>query len=73
MGGAVVLTPEVKQAIADEVKAQLAAEQQAAAAPHLQHGGGGCAKQRFGRNTTRRDACGIGSRPPYVYRERRSE
>jgi hypothetical protein len=32
-GGAVVLTPEVKQAIADEVKAQLAAEQQAAAAP----------------------------------------
>ena len=29
----VVLTPEVKQAIADEVKAQLAAEQQAASAP----------------------------------------
>jgi hypothetical protein len=32
-GGGVVLTPEVKQAIADEVKAQLAAEQAAAAAP----------------------------------------
>ena len=32
-GGAVALTPEVKQAIADEVKAQLAAEQAAAAAP----------------------------------------
>lgn len=31
-GGAVALTPEVKQAIADEVKAQLAAEQAAAAA-----------------------------------------
>lgn len=32
-GGGVALTPEVKQAIADEVKAQLAAEQSAAAAP----------------------------------------
>ena len=32
-GGGVVLTPEVKQAIADEVKAQLAAEQQSASAP----------------------------------------
>jgi len=32
-GGAVVLTPEVKQAIADEVKAQLAAEQTASANP----------------------------------------
>ena len=32
-GGGVVLTPEVKQAIADEVKAQLASEQQAASAP----------------------------------------
>jgi len=32
-GGAVALTPEVKQAIADEVKAQLAAEQAAAQAP----------------------------------------
>jgi hypothetical protein len=32
-GGAVALTPEVKHAIADEVKAELAAEQAAAAAP----------------------------------------
>ena len=32
-GGGVALTPEVKQAIADEVKAQLAAEQAAAQAP----------------------------------------
>jgi hypothetical protein len=32
-GGGVALTPEVKQAIADEVKAQLAAEQSAAQAP----------------------------------------
>ncbi len=32
-GNAVTLTPEMKQAIADEVKAQLAAEQEAAGAP----------------------------------------
>jgi len=33
-GGGVVLTPETKQAIADEVKAQLAAQQTAAATPN---------------------------------------
>jgi hypothetical protein len=39
--GPVALTPEVKQAIAEEVKAQLAAEQTAAAQPAASSGGGG--------------------------------
>lgn len=50
-GGAVTLTPEVKAAIAEEVKAQLAAEQAAAAKPAAaggDSGGGGQAQQASG-------------------------
>ena len=73
-GGGVVLTPEVKQAIADEVKAQLAAEQQSASAPAPAAAPAGSEHlHRFGREPARGNSRGARSCSPHVHRERRSE